>query len=136
PANKFVGSGGEIWFGEHVGPPKVTEVKVVKLTFLIFVILGGPHGGRRAHTPPTVRKWKNLRGGFVLFVGGSSRGLVGGFGNESAVLDESSFANSFRPADTELDERNRDPLVAFLFRVPNYYGVISYMPYFPTRNRS
>ena len=46
PAHKFVGSGGEIWFGKHVGPPKVTEVKVVKLTFLIFVTLGGLHLGR------------------------------------------------------------------------------------------
>ena len=39
--NKFVGSSGEIWFGKRVGPPKVTEVKVVKLTFLVFVTLGG-----------------------------------------------------------------------------------------------
>jgi hypothetical protein len=59
PANKFVGSGGKIWFGEHVGPPKVTEVKVVKLTFLIFVTLVELHGGRHEHTPPTAQRWKD-----------------------------------------------------------------------------
>ncbi len=60
---------------------------------------------------------------------------VGGFGNESVVLNEGTVDYGFRPVDPELDECKRDPLVAFLFRVPNYYGVIAYMPCFPARNR-
>ena len=40
--------------------------------------------------------------------------LVRGFGDEGAVLDESAIANSVWPADPELDERKRDPLVALL----------------------
>src|SRR5437879_11160606 len=82
PAHKFVGSGGEIWFGKHVGPPKVTEVKVVKLTFLIFVTLVGLRGRRREYTPPTAERWKELRW-VLLLVGGSPRGLVRSFGWES-----------------------------------------------------
>src|SRR6266705_3164278 len=41
-------------------------------------------------------------------------GSIRGFGNESVVLNEGAVADCFRPADPELDERKRDPLVAFL----------------------
>ena len=60
----------------------------------------------------------------LLLVGGSPRGLVRGFGNEGVVLNEGAGDYSFRPVDSELDECKRDPLVAFLFCVPNYYRVI------------
>jgi len=40
PANKFVGSAGKLGSGAR-RPPKAQKVKVVKLTFLIFVTLGG-----------------------------------------------------------------------------------------------
>jgi hypothetical protein len=79
PANKFVGSGREIWFGKHVGPPKVTEVKVVKLTFLIFVTLGGLHGDRREYTPPTVQKVEGVIWWVLLLVGGESEGVSSRF---------------------------------------------------------
>jgi len=36
--------------------------------------VGGLHRGRHEYTPPTVQRWKDLRGGFLLLVGGSSRG--------------------------------------------------------------
>ena len=71
----------------------------------------------------------------LLLVGGSPEGLVCGFGNEGVVLNEGAGDYSFRPVDSELDECKRDPLVALLFRVPNYYGVIAYMPCLPARNR-
>ena len=51
-------------------------------------------------------------------------GSVRGFGNESVVLNEGTVNYGFRPVDSELDECKRDPLVALLFRVPNYYRVI------------
>ena len=49
-----------------------------------------------------------------MLVGGSLRGLVRGFGNESVVLNEGTVDHGFRPVDSELDECKRDPLVALL----------------------
>src|SRR5437868_2502296 len=57
------GLAGKFGSGSTSDLRKVTEVKVVKLTFLIFVTLGGLHGGWREHTPPAVQKWKDLFGG-------------------------------------------------------------------------
>jgi len=37
-------------------------------------LCGWQRGGQRAHTPPTAQSWKDLRGGFLLLVGASSRG--------------------------------------------------------------
>ena len=86
--------------------------------------MGGLHGRRHEHTPPTVQRWKELFGGSCCLWVGSLRGLVRGFGNEGVVLNEGAGDYSFRPVDSELDECKRDPLVALLFRVPNYYRVI------------
>ena len=47
-------------------------------------------------------------------MGVRSEGLIRGFENEGAILDESAVANSVWPADPEFDEHERDPLVAFL----------------------
>ena len=46
--------------------------------------------------------------------GWESEGLVCGFENEGVVLNEGAGDYSFRPVDSELDNRKRDPLVAFL----------------------
>ena len=73
--------------------------------------------------------------GFCCLWVGVRGGLVRGFGNEGVVLNEGAGDDSFRPVDSELDECKRDPLVALLFRVPNSYGVIAYMPCLPARNR-
>src|SRR5437763_8570461 len=86
--------------------------------------MGGLHGGRREHTPPAVQRWKDLRSWVFAACGWGIGGLVRGFGNESVVLNEGAGDYSFRPVDSELDECKRDPLVAFLFCVPNYYRVI------------
>ena len=40
------------------------------------------------------------------------------------VLNEGAVDYGFRPVDSELDKRKRDPLVVFLCGVPNYYRVI------------
>src|SRR5437763_5429130 len=97
--------------------------------------MGGLHGGRREHTPPAVQRWKDLRSWVFAACGWGIGGLVRGFGNEGVVLNEGAGDDSFRPVDSELDECKRDPLVALLFRVPNYYGVIAYMRCLPARNR-
>ena len=47
-------------------------------------------------------------------MGGESKGLVRGFGNEGVVLNQGPVDYGFRPVDSELDECKRDPLVAFL----------------------
>ena len=47
----------------------------------------------------------------LLWVG--PEGLVRGFGNEGVVLNEGAVDYSFRPVDSELDEFERDPHVAF-----------------------
>jgi len=50
----------------------------------------------------------------LLLVGGSPRELVCDFGNEGVVLNEGAVDYGFRPVDSELDKRKREPLVAFL----------------------
>src|SRR5207302_8797346 len=75
---------------------------------LFLSLVGGLHGGRHEHTPPTVQKWKDLVGGSCCFVGGSSRGLVRSFGNQKMVLNECVVADCIGPADPELDKCKRD----------------------------
>ena len=67
------------------------QMKIFLLFHLFLSLVGGPHGGRRAHTPPTAQSWKDFRGGFLLLVGGSPRELVRGFGNEGVVLNEGAW---------------------------------------------
>src|SRR5215472_16489688 len=83
-----------------------------KAFFLIFVHgWAALKGGKLAR--PSVQTWRELVVGLQL-MGRSPSGLVRGFGNEGVVLNEGAVDYGFRPVDSELDKRKRDPPVAFL----------------------
>src|SRR5207248_1139901 len=81
--------------------------------FVPFCRLGGPHDGLCANTSPIVRSGGELWMDLTAWVGGL-RNSVWDFGNEGVVFDEGIIGERLRSADSEPDERQRNPVVQFL----------------------